>query len=879
MEYNNELNKKIDNLYENFASEEKNKLSNQTEFELSDFFGINELQKIKEDPEYIIEKIRIILKNFVSLDEYVYILSQKQKWEILVSKDKLNKGKSKKKDEFKDKKIETKKEKEIKKIEEYKDLSNENLKFDDFEEKSKTIDRNSSSSNHLSELLSMDSSKLYNYSSQKYTNSSYNDWSSLSENKKENETKKMDSYKLKFFKQKLNLEEEENLSGIAYEEYAKKCLKLMLILLIKNYPIFNNPKKVDIKKLTQFYQLNSYTNKIKNDNTIDLNEIVNPNFEGDIVLELNNQELENFFIKYQKNIFLKENFNENINDKSKTIFIEIARDIISQGKEKFIQIKNYIKIIKIMNLLNNSLVTEEEEYKNICNEYKCSKNTEKIFGLITDGNYDKLNFVINNIILPLLDSINNEDKNISNKIEEDDKCKHDKDDNIENNENKIKDDIKDNDKNKIKDDIKENNKENFKDNNKDNNNDNNNDNIKDKILKIKDKIKQKIIESNLFDDIINLNGLIYNIYYVFEIFYSLKKNNIKFFVIYIGNILEQKTTKNLLNHLVTNNYKNEDIVKLNDSIKNKEQELSNIKKIYNNVKKTIYEFEKECEYIINFNKKIIQNFFDNLNINKIFDYKTYINHNKLLINAKLFILYQNEEEKPKIDSPFIKDLKQFLKLEICPLMKNTKNLFEIEKNTKINSSYPYFLYSNDAIFIHKLILNKPNNLFFILKDGDTFEYFGDEERLKNFLDYGSIIKNKINTFFNEYKSKYSENAKLMKDNLTKKLIHDLKQAFQLNISFDNLNKSINDLEFDIDKNNKKELINYFGKVLNILNIKKKDNENYLLVENIFKDNLNELIQNILSRHLYDLIFYKIQNIIVNGINHDLVNTLKKYQYE
>ena len=152
MEYNNELNKKIDNLYENFASEEKNKLSNQTEFELSDFFGINELQKIKEDPEYIIEKIRIVLKNFVSLDEYVYILSQKQKWEILVSKDKLNKGKSKKEDEFKDKKIETKKEKEIKKIEEYKDLSNENLKFDDFEEKSKTIDRNSSSSNHLSEL-------------------------------------------------------------------------------------------------------------------------------------------------------------------------------------------------------------------------------------------------------------------------------------------------------------------------------------------------------------------------------------------------------------------------------------------------------------------------------------------------------------------------------------------------------------------------------------------------------------------------------------------------------------------------------------------------------------------------------------------------------
>ena len=229
MEY--ELNEKIDNLYENFASDEKNKLSNQTEFEISDFFDTNELQKIKEDPEYIIEKIRIILKNFVSLDEYVYKLSQNQKWEILVSKDKINKGKSKKEEKFYE--IEPKKEKEIKKIEDYKD---ENVKFDDFEEKNKTIDSNSSSSNRLSELLSIDSSKLYNYSSQKYTNSSYNEWSSLSEDMKENETKIMDSYKLKFFKQKLNFEEEENLSGNAYEEYAKKCLKLMLILLLKKYP-------------------------------------------------------------------------------------------------------------------------------------------------------------------------------------------------------------------------------------------------------------------------------------------------------------------------------------------------------------------------------------------------------------------------------------------------------------------------------------------------------------------------------------------------------------------------------------------------------------------------------------------------------------------
>ena len=241
-----------------------------------------------------------------------------------------------------------------------------------------------------------------------------------------------------------------------------------------------------------------------------------------------------------------------------------------------------------------------------------------------------------------------------------------------------------------------------------------------------------------------------------------------------------------------------------------------------------------------------------------------------------FFYVKMKMKKKTINSPFINDLKQFLKLEICPLMKNTKNLFEIEKNTKINSSYPYFIYTNNATFIYKLILNKPNNLFFIIKDGDK-EYFADEERLKNFLDYESIIKNKINKFFNEYKSKYSENAKLMKDNLSKKLINDLKQVFPLDKSLDDLNKSIENLEFDIDEDKKKELINYFEIVFNILNIQKKDNENYLLVEKNFQKNLNELIQNILSRHLYDLIFYKIQNIIVNGIGGYLVNTLQKYK--
>ena len=96
-----------------------------------------------------------------------------------------------------------------------------------------------------------------------------------------------------------------------------------------------------------------------------------------------------------------------------------------------------------------------------------------------------------------------------------------------------------------------------------------------------------------------------------------------------------------------NNYTNEDIIKLNNSITNKQKELSNIKKIYNNIKKKIYEFEKECEYKITFKKKNIQKFFDKINVNETFNYKKYINDNKIFISAKLFILCQNEEDEKK----------------------------------------------------------------------------------------------------------------------------------------------------------------------------------------------------------------------------------------
>ena len=49
--------------------------------------------------------------------------------------------------------------------------------------------------------------------------------------------------------------------------------------------------------------------------------------------------------------------------------MEIARNLISQGKEKLIQIKKYIKIIKIMNNMRQ-IFSDRKTYNDILMPYK-----------------------------------------------------------------------------------------------------------------------------------------------------------------------------------------------------------------------------------------------------------------------------------------------------------------------------------------------------------------------------------------------------------------------------------------------------------------------------------------------------------------------------
>ena len=420
------------------------------------------------------------------------------------------------------------------------------------------------------------------------------------EENKEKKDKEIDNYKFKFFKNKLNLEEEDNLSGNAYEEYAKKIIKLMFILSIKKMPIFNNPQKIEVDFLIYFYLKQFKLGTIKMIDT-PIKKLLfdktkkNKHFEIDIVFELNKIEIINFIDKFKSKIYFKDNYlkieKDKDNEEKITCFMEIARNLISQGKEKLEQIKKYIKIIKIMNNMRNLIITDINEYERILSKYKCSKETEKVFSIITDGNYDELNFVLNKIVIPQLNYLEGKE-------------------------------LKDNDIKKIKENIR---------------------NI------INDK-------KELFGNIINKDSLFDNIYYVFEILYHLKINKLKFCLIYIGEICEITCNlTNILNRLKELKYLNESENDLNKYADKKRKYLLNLKSIYHDIKSIIQEFGKKCDKNIRFSKESIDKILDEIDYN-IFDFDNFISKHKFQCNAFIFFK-EDESSKNSYENIFLFQIK------------------------------------------------------------------------------------------------------------------------------------------------------------------------------------------------------------------------------
>jgi hypothetical protein len=72
---------------------------------------------------------------------------------------------------------------------------------------------------------------------------------------------KIMQFKFRFFKKELGLDEYEKMSGTSYEEFVRNSFKIMLMMITQNNINFENPKKVKLYDLIDFYisNLKKYT--------------------------------------------------------------------------------------------------------------------------------------------------------------------------------------------------------------------------------------------------------------------------------------------------------------------------------------------------------------------------------------------------------------------------------------------------------------------------------------------------------------------------------------------------------------------------------------------------------------------------------------------
>lgn len=932
---NSAILEKIDEICEQYRNENENKnkkIADLDEWNISDFFGINDLERIKQTPEYIIEKILIKFKNFINFNEYFFIMKPKEISEENKNKKKEKKGEKKEKDNIFNKKEEHK---EMESFEitnstkKNQNKSNEGTKKKTKgEEKKKisiknfkTISPNKKRSNSMISIQSLDiyknnlniyaeekhekvnnfNNKISNSLSHKkdiksfslniknfsdssgsnkpnkflhrqkdYTNnndSSINkfninissnessskkkDISSITKNKLKNnsiiissenkgsseyynfqltdsqdyininrnnnnkeENKKkenMNIYKLRFFKEKLNLEEGENLSGKAYEEYARKVLKLMFILSLKNVPDFKNPQNIVTEHIIDFYKNLLESGKIEKIDT-PIGSLIfeeskkEKHFEIDIVLELKKKEIIKFVKKYGKIIFLENYFiNENDNDINEevTCYMEIARNLISQGKEKLIQIKKYIKIIKIMNNMRQ-IISDRKTYNDILIPYKTSESTEKIFLIITDGNYEELKFVINEIVIPKL--------------------------------NKEPD-----------------------------------------YEEIKKKIEIILNENPyLFEEVENKDSLIDNIYYVLEIFYHLKINKIKFCLIYIGEICESKyNLTNVLMKLKNDGCLNDKGGKLLiNYTKKKNDRFLELKSIYQKIKNIILEFEKKCENYIAFSRERVDKIFDKFDYN-IFDFAHYISQMKFEFNAYIFYNNNDEFESLKKDYKNIATyFKKYFKLKIKQFQLNDNNLRNILNYIEQDIYSLYFLFFEEKsilkidpsifryknMFVFQINKNKESQMYLPFKTDKLIEQMSIESKFRDAINQD--IKNNLPF--------YLKPQMLMPTNLESKLLNDLKIIFKVKGNI-NIKDYLEKLKFEIPKEKEDELLNYIDKITEILKIKDSSE-----IKDIFTKNLNKLILNLLSKHIYFIFVHKIGKHFRNKYEEELSKSIENF---
>lgn len=157
-------------------------------------------------------------------------------------------------------------------------------------------------------------------------------------------------FQFKYIKKELGLEENEKMSGNVYEEFARKCFKIMMMIIKQADIKFENIKGIDLTHFLNTYIENSKKPDLKL-NT-DIHSIISTNLidtkmENDIVTEFKFEIIKKLIIKYfPRNIFFGEYFeNEkdiNTINNEITLMAEISRNLIIQGTELLQQTNNTI---------------------------------------------------------------------------------------------------------------------------------------------------------------------------------------------------------------------------------------------------------------------------------------------------------------------------------------------------------------------------------------------------------------------------------------------------------------------------------------------------------------------------------------------------------
>ena len=199
------------------------------------------------------------------------------------------------------------------------------------------------------------------------------------------------------------MDDYENISGTAYEEFARKCFKIMLMIITQDNLNFENPKDFSIKGFLADYLNNSINDSLKIKIKTKIHDIIKQGLiedimEIDTVTEFKYKVIEKLIKNFPKNVFFSENAyfeNENMSKEKITLMIEIAKNIVHQGSEKLSKIIKYIAFISIFNLYKEYItkIIDSKPFSDVCTVSKISKDTQNMLCIITDGDYSILKYI------------------------------------------------------------------------------------------------------------------------------------------------------------------------------------------------------------------------------------------------------------------------------------------------------------------------------------------------------------------------------------------------------------------------------------------------------------------------------------------------------